>query len=102
MRRSDERILTTHAGSLPRPENLIELNRARRAGEATGDAEFAERLRSAVAALVRREKETGVDVPNDVSVIFPGSAARPPLSARVVSTSSIPPSRWKEYDHHAP
>jgi 5-methyltetrahydropteroyltriglutamate--homocysteine methyltransferase len=65
MRRSDDRILTTHAGSLPRPEDLIELNRARRAGEPVDEAAFGERLRSAVAGLVRRESETGVDVPND-------------------------------------
>jgi 5-methyltetrahydropteroyltriglutamate--homocysteine methyltransferase len=65
MRRSDDRILTTHAGSLPRPEDLIELNRARRAGEAVDEAAFAEHLRSAVAGLVGREKETAVDVPND-------------------------------------
>ncbi len=65
MRRSDDRILTTHTGSLPRPEDLIELNRARRAGEPVDEAAFGERLRSAVAGLVRRENETGVNVPND-------------------------------------
>jgi 5-methyltetrahydropteroyltriglutamate--homocysteine methyltransferase len=33
MKRSDGRILTTHAGSLPRPEALLEVNRAKLAGE---------------------------------------------------------------------
>jgi 5-methyltetrahydropteroyltriglutamate--homocysteine methyltransferase len=65
MRRSEDRILTTHAGSLPRPEDLIELNRARLTGEPVDEAAFGERLRSAVAELVRREKDTGIDVPND-------------------------------------
>ncbi len=65
MRRSDDRILTTHAGSLPRPDDLIELNRARLAGEPVDHGYFSEELKSAVADLVRREKETGLDVPND-------------------------------------
>ena len=33
MNQSSQRILTTHAGSLPRPDELIDLNRARQAGE---------------------------------------------------------------------
>ena len=33
MRTSTDRILTTHVGSLPRPDDLIEANRAREAGE---------------------------------------------------------------------
>jgi hypothetical protein len=34
MKRSDRRILTSHVGSLPRPETLIEINRVKFAGEA--------------------------------------------------------------------
>ena len=62
MKRSDERILTSHAGSLPRPDDLIELNRARQSGESTDEAAYQERLRAAVGDVVRRQKATGIDV----------------------------------------
>src|SRR4029077_6297713 len=41
MKRSNDRILTTHAGSLSRPANLIEMNRARASGESKDDAAYA-------------------------------------------------------------
>ena len=65
MRASTERILTSHAGSLPRPEDLIEANRAREAGPAADEDEFQRKLRAAVADVVRRQRDLGVDVPGD-------------------------------------
>jgi 5-methyltetrahydropteroyltriglutamate--homocysteine methyltransferase len=65
MRSSRERILTSHAGSLPRPDDLIEANRAREVGGAANEAGFQATLRAAVADVVRRQKDAGVDVPND-------------------------------------
>ena len=65
MRTSGERILTSHAGSLPRPDELIDANRAREAGGTADEASFQVRLRAEVADVVRRQKEAGVDVPND-------------------------------------
>ncbi len=65
MKRSDARILTSHAGSLPRPDDLIELNRARQAREAVDEAAFQARLRAAVSDVVRRQKEAGVDIAGD-------------------------------------
>jgi 5-methyltetrahydropteroyltriglutamate--homocysteine methyltransferase len=59
------RILTTHAGSLPRPDDLIELNRARQAGEAVDEGAYQRRLAAAVADVVRRQRETGIDLPGD-------------------------------------
>ncbi len=61
MRHSQNRILTSHVGSLPRPDALIEANRAREAGAAADEAG----LRQAVADIVRRQREVGIDVPND-------------------------------------
>src|SRR4051794_31486751 len=61
---SSSRILTTHAGSLPRPPELIELNRRRAAGEGS-EEELAEQLRSAVADVVRRQADCGIDIVND-------------------------------------
>ncbi|HEY1364468.1 MAG TPA: cobalamin-independent methionine synthase II family protein [Xanthobacteraceae bacterium] len=65
MKRSTERILTTHAGSLSRPADLIERNRARSKGEAVDAAEYARCLQSAVAAVVRKQRELGIDIPDD-------------------------------------
>lgn len=65
MRNSRERILTSHAGSLPRPDDLIELNRRRLAGEGVDEAAFQAELRTSVADLVARQKSLGVDVVND-------------------------------------
>ena len=66
MKKSDaNRILTSHAGSLPRPADLIELNRARGAGEPVDANMLAARLSAAVADVVRKQKELGIDVPDD-------------------------------------
>jgi 5-methyltetrahydropteroyltriglutamate--homocysteine methyltransferase len=65
MKRSSARILTSHAGSLPRPDDLIELNRARQAREAVDEAAFRARLGAAVADVVRRQKEAGIDIAGD-------------------------------------
>ena len=60
-----DRILTSHAGSLPRPEELIALNQQRAAGDFTGETEYLTRLRTAVADVVARQRETGIDLVND-------------------------------------
>ena len=65
MRRSGARILTTQAGSLPRPDDLIELNRARQAGEPTDERSYQTRLASAVVDVVRRQQAAGIDVTGD-------------------------------------
>jgi 5-methyltetrahydropteroyltriglutamate--homocysteine methyltransferase len=65
MRASTERILTSHAGSLPRPDSLIEANRRRTAGDAVGEAAFQAELRQAVIEVVARQVAAGIDVPGD-------------------------------------
>jgi len=65
MKRSKDRILTTHAGSLPRPPSLIELNRLRSHGEATDKRVFADALASAVAETVQHQKDIGIDIADD-------------------------------------
>jgi 5-methyltetrahydropteroyltriglutamate--homocysteine methyltransferase len=75
MKRSTDRILTTHTGSLPRPSDLIEMNRQRAAGEAVEEAAYAGRLAAAVAEVVRRQWATGLDVPDDGEFGKPTAAA---------------------------
>jgi 5-methyltetrahydropteroyltriglutamate--homocysteine methyltransferase len=65
MRTSSERIRTSHVGSLPRPDDLIEANRRREAGEAVDEGVFQAQLRAAVGEVVRRQQEVGIDLPND-------------------------------------
>src|SRR5712692_8169918 len=56
MRSSRRRIITSHAGSLPRPDDLIELNRARQAGESQDEGGYQARLGAAVQEVVRRQR----------------------------------------------
>lgn len=65
MKRSVERILTSHAGSLPRPDDLVDLSRAIAAGASNDHASLAAKLRAAVGDVVRKQAEVGVDIAND-------------------------------------
>jgi len=65
MRRSTERILTTHAGSLARPDDLRELLVARDTGRPYDQVELASRVRRAVAEVVKQQVAVGLDVVND-------------------------------------
>ena len=60
MKRSAERILTTHVGSLPRPDDLMALYR-----DNAPDDKLQPRLRAAIGDIVRLQAETGIDVVND-------------------------------------
>ena len=65
MKASSDHILTSHVGSLPRPDDLIEANRAREAGDAVDSKSFAAILQRSVAEAVRRQRDIGLDVPGD-------------------------------------
>lgn len=64
MKASSERIITSHAGSLPRPEGLIAANARREAGTAD-EAAFQKDLAQSVADVVRRQVAAGIAVPGD-------------------------------------
>jgi 5-methyltetrahydropteroyltriglutamate--homocysteine methyltransferase len=65
MKRSTERILVTHAGSLPRPDELTPMLSAKNEGRAYDREAFSARVQSAVADVVRKQAECGVDIVND-------------------------------------
>lgn len=65
MRMSRDRILTSHAGSLPRTEELIEANRAREAGGMKEEPRFQSLLKAAVGDVVKRQKQAGIDIAGD-------------------------------------
>jgi 5-methyltetrahydropteroyltriglutamate--homocysteine methyltransferase len=65
MKRSTDRILTTHTGSLPRSVPLQELLRQREDQQDFDPASFHASIRDAVADIVARQQDTGIDVVND-------------------------------------
>jgi 5-methyltetrahydropteroyltriglutamate--homocysteine methyltransferase len=65
MKRSTDRILTTHVGSLPRPDDLTEMLMARDRGDALDAAAFEARVKQGVAEVVRKQRDIGIDVVND-------------------------------------
>jgi 5-methyltetrahydropteroyltriglutamate--homocysteine methyltransferase len=75
VKRSTERILTTHIGSLPREERLGQLLNAKQRGEPTPNLD--EELKAAVQATVAKQLEVGLDVIND------GEMAKPTWSGYV-------------------
>jgi 5-methyltetrahydropteroyltriglutamate--homocysteine methyltransferase len=74
VKRSTERILTTHTGSLPRPEDLIRAMFAREEGVPVDAAALAARIRGAVAEVVRKQAEAGLTVVNDGEMSKPSYA----------------------------
>jgi 5-methyltetrahydropteroyltriglutamate--homocysteine methyltransferase len=65
MKHSTERILTTHVGSLPRPPDLLEMIQAKEQGRPIDAEAFAARVKSAVAEVVRKQAEAGIDIAAD-------------------------------------
>ena len=65
MKRSTYRILTTHAGSLPRPPDLVEMLHSKEVAPLSDQAALDARVRDAVAEVVQKQVEAGVDVVSD-------------------------------------
>ena len=65
MKRSTDRILTTHVGSLPRPADLLDTVRAKEEGKPIDEKAHAARLRAAVADVVRKQIYLGIDIVDD-------------------------------------
>jgi 5-methyltetrahydropteroyltriglutamate--homocysteine methyltransferase len=74
MRRSTERFLTTHTGSLPRPEDLVRTMYAREEGVPVDSAALERRVAAAVDEVVRKQAQAGIDVVNDGEMSKPSYA----------------------------
>ena len=74
MKRSDARFLTTHTGSLPRPEDLIRMMFAKEEGIPVQPDVLGARVRDAVAEIVRKQTAAGVDIVNDGEMSKPSYA----------------------------
>jgi 5-methyltetrahydropteroyltriglutamate--homocysteine methyltransferase len=67
-----DRILTTHAGSLPRPKDLLDLVKARLAGSAYDRSAYDARVKRAVAECVNKQIACGIDIVSDGEQSKPG------------------------------
>jgi 5-methyltetrahydropteroyltriglutamate--homocysteine methyltransferase len=65
MRTSVDRILTTHVGSLPRPQSLVDALLQKDRGEVTDWGAYEQVIAGAVDAVVARQVEVGIDIPSD-------------------------------------
>jgi 5-methyltetrahydropteroyltriglutamate--homocysteine methyltransferase len=74
MIRSTERFLTTHTGSLPRPDDLIRMMYAKEEGVPVDRAALDARVRSAVAEVVTKQSAAGIDIVNDGEMSKPSYA----------------------------
>jgi len=74
MIRSADRFLTTHTGSLPRPDDLIRMMYAKEEGVPVEREALAARVRAAVAEVVRKQVEAGIDLVNDGEMSKPSYA----------------------------
>ncbi|HTP92759.1 MAG TPA: cobalamin-independent methionine synthase II family protein [Xanthobacteraceae bacterium] len=71
MKRSVDRILTTHVGSLPRPDDLFEMMLARMDGQPVDANRYAERVRQAVRDSVKQQVDAGLDIVSDGEMAKP-------------------------------
>src|SRR4029079_15753389 len=74
VQRSLDRFLTTHTGSLPRPDDLIRLMYAKEEGIPVEPQALAARVRAAVAEIVGKQADAGVDLINDGELSKPSYA----------------------------
>ena len=82
MKRSTERILTTHVGSLVRPAEILEDILAKVRREPYDEAAFAEKVSRGVRDVVRKQAEVGIDVPSD------GEYSKPSFSSSLRSAGT--------------
>jgi 5-methyltetrahydropteroyltriglutamate--homocysteine methyltransferase len=74
MKRSGERFLTTHTGSLPRPDDLVRMMFAKEEGVPIDNAALGQRIASAVADIVGKQAAAGIDIVNDGEMSKPSYA----------------------------
>ncbi|MDE2513291.1 MAG: cobalamin-independent methionine synthase II family protein [Alphaproteobacteria bacterium] len=96
MKRSTERFLCTHTGSLPRPERLIRDMYAKEEGVPVDRAQLAAHIRDAVGEIVRKQSAAGVDIVNDGEMSKPSYATYIKDRLAGFGGESIPVTSYKD------
>ena len=98
MIRNTDRILTTHTGSLPRPDDLLEMLLEREQGREIDEAEFTNMTKDGIAQTVQKQRDVGIDLVNDGEASKPGYVVY--IKYRLTGfegDDTLPPkSRWSE------
>jgi 5-methyltetrahydropteroyltriglutamate--homocysteine methyltransferase len=97
MKHSTDRILTTHCGSLARPKDLLDLMKAKIAGQPCDESAYGARVRSAVKEIVREQVESGVDVVSDGEQGKLGFFAYVHERLAGFEAKTPPPGGWKQW-----
>jgi 5-methyltetrahydropteroyltriglutamate--homocysteine methyltransferase len=97
MKRSTDRILTTHVGSLVRPPDVLEDILLMAAGKPVDKAAFEAKVKAGVAKVVRRQAETGIDIPSDGEFSKPSFTSY--VSERLAGLGPTPPDITKPYTY---
>lgn len=95
MKRSTDRILTTHVGSLIRPLNVLEGMMAKVLGEPVDEARFQRDVAQGVADVVAKQAEIGIDIPSDGEISKPSFHNY--VVARLGGLEKVPPSERGAY-----
>ena len=95
MKRSTDRILTTHVGSLVRPPDVLEDILLMVARKSVDRAAFEAKVKAGVAAVVRRQAEVGIDIPSDGEFSKPSFTSY--VSERLGGLGPTPPGTTKPY-----
>ena len=72
VQQNTDRIQTTHIGSLPRPHRLLDVMKAKYSGQPYDETAFQQALRNAVADVVRKQVDCGIDIVTDGELSKPG------------------------------
>jgi 5-methyltetrahydropteroyltriglutamate--homocysteine methyltransferase len=91
MKRSTQRILTTHVGSLVRPAAILETILARVSGNPVDEGAFDKLVRDGVKEVVRKQSEVGIDIPSDGEYSKPSFAGYVTERLQGLETARIEP-----------
>ena len=97
MKHSTHRILTTHCGSLARPKDLLDLMKAKVNGEPYDESAYTQRVRSAVAEVVSKQVECGIDIVTDGEQGKPGFFAYVRERLAGFEAKTPQPGAWKQW-----
>ncbi|QCC49449.1 cobalamin-independent methionine synthase II family protein [Halobellus limi] len=95
---SDERILTTHVGSLPRTDELIQLIHRRGQDETVDQTELDSAIAEATERAIQRQAEVGIDIGNDGEQSRPGFHIYVSDRLEGFSEQTIPRPRWADVE----